>query len=126
MITSTDIFKANENGISMAALRYRLKYGGWDKDRALTEPMNARARELGGWRAIAIKNGIRKGTFNDRVYNKGWREERAATEPTSKYGEYLEMALSNGIKKHNFYQRVNKGWDKYKAATEPIKRRNVV
>lgn len=77
MLTSTDFIKAASNGINASALKERIKMG-WEKERALTQPI--RKSDRSKWLKIALKNGIEMKTFDARVTQYGWSYERAATQ----------------------------------------------
>ena len=76
----------------------------------------------------AEANGINREALGQRVRQYGWSIERAKTEPIREklfyHGNWLSVALKNGIKSETFYARINRGWDDERAATEPVAKRN--
>lgn len=123
---------AAANGISRQTLNVRIRVHGWDKQRAMSEPPQARTpRE---WRKVAEANGIKADTFYARVNRMGWDEERAATTPLHPNPQELaaaarrkipkklyERAAANGIPRSTFVSRIyQSGWDRDRAATEPV------
>lgn len=130
-ITPDEYDRAAEIGISRQALTLRVRAFGWDKERAITTPVNKK-RETSPWRQTAIDNGISPDTFYARI-RLGWDEERAAKTPLldaqkmaaearRKYPKELhELREKNGISRATFACRITySGWDPYRAATEPI------
>ena len=77
--------------------------------------------------AIARDNGISKTLMYQRVKTNGWSIEKARTEPVreveNKNGEWIKLAIKNGINRNTFYTRIKSGWSAEKAATTPTGRR---
>lgn len=132
-ITPEDYSKAAQNGISATTLEARVRNLGWNVERAIKTPPQART-DFKDWPKIAQQNGICRWTFRNRI-SLGWDPERAATQPVvsrsknmSVLGKknrifpksLLELAQSNGISSHTFGDRVRRGWDPTKAATTPL------
>lgn len=109
---------AAKNGIKKDTLEHRIRYYGWNKEKAITKKI-VRCK-LGKWIELAAKNGIPRETFNSRVYNLKWDLEYAATTPVNKkYPEWIKKELKrNGIKYNTFLKRIEKGWDLERAYTE--------
>lgn len=131
-----DFARAEANGINRRALRQRFYENGWDKERALTQPLRI-SRPKGvyaEWKDLAIKHGVKPGTFEMRVRKLKWDYHRAATTPTMTPAEALalhmpkerlipnsirELAKKNGINHRTLYYRVLVAkWDMVRAATE--------
>ncbi|PGD26843.1 hypothetical protein COM32_12845 [Bacillus pseudomycoides] len=78
---------------------------------------------------IALTNGISRKRALQRVNQLYWDKERAITEPVGKnrykggrdkkYGEWVNIAESNGMHRDTFYKRVKKGMSYQMAATKP-------
>lgn len=74
---------------------------------------------------IAKQNGISKGTVEGRVYSLGWTVQDAITIPTLEssfvkppnYEYYRKTALTRGINRVTFSDRVKRGWDLGNAAS---------
>ena len=132
-ITPEEYEEAKKNGIQPYNLELRIRLYGWDKERAITTPVqsyNIRKK----WVQIAEENGIGYATFMTRVNTYKWDEERAATQPLQDRktqmmhikekqrkipDSILYMAKENGINYITLYQRIRKGWDPAEAATTP-------
>src|SRR5690606_5986045 len=79
---------------------------------------------------IARENGIEYRTLYSRVYDYGWDVERARTEQPKEYrpfkpiwDKWKETALSNGVGRDLFYNRVRKqGIREREAATTPVQK----
>ncbi|WP_258729679.1 hypothetical protein [Bacillus atrophaeus] len=140
-ITPQEYERAAKNGIDKIRLERRIRYSGWDKERAITTPLGKRSARS-DWADIAETNGISRGAFFMRVNKLGWDKERAATTPVTdvkdnmrkvqkqsprnKYRshspELIALAQSNGIKYETYINRVNNcGMDPYKAAVTPLR-----
>lgn len=124
-ITPEEYLIAAKNGISKATLESRIRKYGWNKDKALNEPVK-KTIDRKKWYAVAAKNGISKQLFLSRVNKDKWDPERAATEKVTttaernrKYSDKVYKELEkNGISKQLFYDRVHKGWSIERAMTE--------
>ena len=124
-ITPEEYKRAAENGIGKAALESRIRKYGWDKERALTQPIQKQV-DNSKWYPIAEANGISKKLFLSRINKNKWSPEKAATEPVRytaernrKYSdEIYETLEANGISKGLFYDRIRKGWSIERAMTE--------
>ncbi|UTR05407.1 hypothetical protein MM326_15015 [Alkalihalobacillus sp. LMS6] len=77
-ITEEEYELAADFGISRAVLEQRLRRHGWDRHKALTQPVQERGK-LNRWKQVAIKNGISENTFLQRVNKLGWSPTLAAT-----------------------------------------------
>jgi hypothetical protein len=136
-ITPEEYAKAAEHGIKPKVVDNRVRLYGWEKERALTQPMK-QPKNRKKWRELAEKNGILYGTFMSRLAQ-GWSEERAATQPLQSKAESVacvarardaqrrypaelfELAKKNGIPKSTFYYRVKTAkWSPEEAATKPL------
>ena len=127
-LTPTDYELAKNNGISKKTLYARVYTLGWNKERALTEPLQSR-RDLQAIltdevRAELSARGISLNTFRGRL-KRGWEVERAITAPPTRHvkkshlkypREVVEKAESNGISYETFVRRVKEGWDMYEAS----------
>lgn len=114
---------ARRNGIKDETLKSRLRMG-WDKKRAINEPINKRLTKE--HLEIAKKNGINPGTVQNRVYSLQWDVKDAITKPVRqrKYEKCIKIAQANGIAKQTFYARVKRnGWKEEDAATIPVGKR---
>jgi hypothetical protein len=137
-LTEQDYQQAVANGIKRETARQRFYDRGWEKERAITEPVNTKV-DRRRWHRIAEENGITRDAFNTRL-QRGWSEEAAATTPKQTFAvareirhaemrkypvEYIEKALKNGVSNQTFRRRVREGWDYEKASTTPtdIKKR---
>lgn len=77
---------------------------------------------------ISRKNGIKDKTVQSRVYEYGWDVARAITERPKQYHSFepiwekwREVAISNGIHRDLFYDRVRmQGISEEEAATRPL------
>lgn len=134
-ITPEEYEIAERNGINKNALEKRVRVYYWDKERAISEPLQKRSN-YGEWPKIAKQNGIPDSTFKSRIHDLGWSPEKAATYPHQSRSEsikriiekhrvypedLLEKARVNGIGKRSFYQRIKKlGWEMERAATHPL------
>lgn len=131
-LSEKDYQRAISNGIKREMARQRFFDLGWDKERAVTEPVNKKI-DRSHWIQVAAEHGIPRGTFNMRL-QRGWSEEKAATTPKlsisvaherrhelqRKYPiELLQKAVENGISEQTFRRRVREGWNPEIAATKP-------
>lgn len=118
-ITPEDYMEAEKNGIN-AKVVYDRVYLGWNKKRAITEPVQKRRLTQDHFK-IASKNGIPENTVKHRVSKLKWDIEKAITvKPIKKKNKYLDLARQNGIKESTFWSRVNQGWTQEKASTTPV------
>lgn len=73
--------------------------------------------------AIAKENEISKTLLYQRVKSNGWTIEKARTEPVriveNKNGDWIKLAVENGINRNTFYTRIKSGWSAERAATTP-------
>ena len=126
-ITPEEYEIAQSNGISERTLKSRVRQLGWDKERAITTPIQKR-KNYDKWKAIAESNGICMKTFLTRVNVLGWSEEIAATQSllnisvrNRKYSKEIDEVLrKNGITKNTFYSRIRRGWTIERASTEKV------
>ncbi len=135
-ITPEEYERAAANGIKRGTLEWRIRDGGWDKERAITTPSKRQVRRK-KWTAIAKQNGIPERNFLNRLYH-GWTNERAATEPLLTREaraerlsnqtiakcvypkELIDRAERIGVSRNTFNQRVLAGWSLERAASEPL------
>lgn len=135
-ITDEHYKKAAAHGIDQEALNRRVRYLGWDIERAMTEPINTRDYKID--RELikrAKENGISRAALYYRLKDKKMDPEEAVTMPmltpeeVGKLGnecrriytpEIIALAESNGISYKTFKQRVNRGMSWDEAATKPI------
>ena len=121
-ITPDEYDAAEQNGISRDTLEHRIRYHGWSKKKAITQPVR-RNDKYKKWLAVAINNGIKEETFKQRVYRLKWGYEKAATfkgDKRKKYPNYVyENLKKNNIKYYTFLKRIEKKWDIERACTEP-------
>lgn len=134
-ITPEEYIIAEKNGVCKITLEERIRYLGWDKQRAIyTKPLIFNKLDK-HWVEIAKENGICYSTFKYRVNILGWSVEVAATkklqnkkeqakkahEASRKYPkEFLELAIKNGISIRTFHTRVKNNWSLEDAANKPI------
>ncbi|MEK3814216.1 hypothetical protein [Bacillus sp. FSL K6-1284] len=144
-ISPEEFAKAEANGISKDTVVGRIRRQGWDKQRALSEPVRFadRSRFAADWAIygkVAERNGVSRAAFRVRVY-RGWSAEKAAStpkvekkeqikrmterSPRTKYRKFPEeivkLAELNGIRYGTLKSRaVRSGWDMYTAATTPV------
>lgn len=135
-ITPEEYKIAESNGINRYTLEKRIRYYGWDKERAINAPKKKRTVYSDDLKRLVAKNGIKFATFLNRVNYLGWSVERAATEPIMDISEhcrnvgeasrkyplkYARLAERNGISQSTFRARVGRlKWSIEKAATSPI------
>ncbi|MBZ5212937.1 hypothetical protein LG208_13535 [Bacillus paralicheniformis] len=144
-ISPEEFAKAEANGISKDTVVGRIRRQGWDKQRALSEPVRFadRSRFAADWAIygkVAERNGVSRAAFRVRVY-RGWSAEKAAStpkvekkeqikrmterSPRTKYRKFpeevIKLAESNGIRYGTLRSRVTRnGWDMHIAATTPV------
>ncbi|KUP22388.1 hypothetical protein [Paenibacillus sp. DMB5] len=133
-ITPEEYELAAAIGVDSENLNRRVRLLGWNKQRALTTPLEKKT-DRRHWAEIARQNGIGYYTFMTRVNQWGWDEERAATEQlqdrkaTAANGtekirkipaEIIRLTEQNGIAYHTMRARIRKGWDPREAATLPV------
>lgn len=82
-ITPDEYEQAAANGISADTLKRRIHAYGWDKQRAITTPVQKRDDPF---IRLAAQNGISEGTYLKRIYSLKWDKERAATTPLQIFG----------------------------------------
>jgi hypothetical protein len=131
-LTIRQVKIAEANGIPYKTLKHRY-YDGWDEERMLTQPHREPFEEWEKHKHLCKTNGISYMTYYQRVNEYGMTPMDAATEPVKRnHGdrvrkfpkEYRDIALSNGIPKWKYYDRIRKGMTPEQAATEKwIKRR---
>lgn len=134
-ITPEEYEIAEKNGIPRKNLNRRVRFLYWDKQRAITEPLQKSGHRK-KYADIAKKNGISYDNFIQRVNKSGWTEEEAATIPVMTLKEVTinatkhikrvinpeikELAERNGINYQTLYSRIKKkGMDPVEAATKP-------
>ena len=131
-ITPEDYIIAEANGVSKQVLESRVRRLGWNKKKAMKEPVRIKGK-YSKWYEIAEGNGISKRTFIARIKICGWSFERASTEKVNdisriadimtesrrKYSEEIYKTLErNGISRKMFYARIHRGWTIERAMTE--------
>lgn len=79
-ITEEEYELAADFGINRNLLNARIRRLGWDRHKALTEPVKKRVSNA-RWRERAEGNGICYSTFMNRVYVLGWDRDVAASKP---------------------------------------------
>ena len=82
-ITPEEYEEAEKNGITYDHVNTRVRGLGWDKERAITQPVKKYKRKrknLQKWAKVATKNGIPYTTFHSRI-EKGMDHKEAATKP---------------------------------------------
>lgn len=130
-LTDEDYIIAEKNGISHQRAYDRFYINGWDKQRAITQPL----KKVSIWEQYRDKcesHGIAKPTFYYRI-NNGLSPEEAATFPLVTSGSYsfnqqprlqkewLETAKKNGIGRSTLDQRIYiLKWDIQRAITQPV------
>jgi hypothetical protein len=135
-ITPEEYERAAQIGITAKTLDKRIRYRGWDKEKAITTPPRMRKEYPKEILELAKRNGICVSTLRTRVNQLGWDMHKAATEPIEdkritvsraysknrKYPrEYIERARINGIPDYVFYDRVSQyGWSLEDASTKPV------
>jgi hypothetical protein len=142
-VTPEEYSQAAANGISAKTLDVRIRRFGWDKQRAIAEPLRQKRsiaeplrqkRSIAEWLRLAKQNGIKESTFYARINKSGWDLERAATTPLCLRPyelaaaarvkipqEIKDLAAVNDIALGTFKSRVyQSGWDMQRAATEPV------
>lgn len=134
-ITPEEYKRAAENGICKHTLENRIRVYGWDKEKALKEPVKKYGIYPKEIIDIAKSNGISSNTFRKRVTSYGWSIYKAATVPVrsneefKKVGEQnriypkeiIKKAESNGIKYNTFIFRVKASkWNVKDACTRPL------
>ncbi len=68
----------------------------------------------------AKANGINYDLLMKRFHKLDWGKERAITEEVNARKKYVELAVSNGIKKITYFKRVERGIPPEEAATMPV------
>src|SRR5699024_9870555 len=77
----------------------------------------------------AESNGIDRWTVERRIRDFCWSKERAITEKKKRYnyyGDLVQTAIKNGIKRNTFYARIDRGMCPEKAATQKTKNRSEI
>jgi hypothetical protein len=128
-LTADDYLIAKENGISRNLAYRRFYQNGWNKQRAITQPVK---KGLGSFKELCEQNGISMGTFYCRI-QRGLSPEIAATLPVGQKGkrlipigikitdEIIQQAAKNGISENTLKQRVyNYRWPVEKAVNTPV------
>lgn len=138
-ITPEEYAIAENNGIGRKSLEYRIRYGYWDKEKAITMPTQKEPSEWLKVRKVCLKNGISRQTFSARR-KRGWSlVEAITTTPLTKEEtiarakknnpqkaptftkEQVKRAEKNGISYSTLYDRVKRHkWDLEVAITTPI------
>jgi len=135
-ISPEEYEEAAKIGITKKTLDKRIRYRGWDKEKAITTPPLIRKEYPEEILELAKRNGVCISTLRTRVNKLGWDMYKAATEPiedkritvSRAYSKnrkfpkkYIETARANGISDHAFYDRVTKyKWNLEDASTKPI------
>ena len=122
-ITPEEYELAEKNGVTKHTLESRVRYLGWEKERAINTPLKKeKYKELNIWKKKAIENEINVGTFFNRIEKLNWSYEKAATTKEDKRRKYplwiREELKKNGINYYTFLKRIEKGWDLERAYTE--------
>lgn len=139
-LTGADYKVAEANGIPRDDAYNRYYRCGWDKERALTEPVGTYVRVTPNmkaweeWKEVAKKNKITKEMFFNRLNRKKkMTPEDAATRPKGyRVGgtispEIYALAEKNGIPKTTLRNRIfRQKWRHYRAATEPVNNKSGV
>lgn len=126
---------AESNGICKKTLEYRIRSSGWDKQRAITDPIKYKGEEWISVKEIALKNGISRTTFTQRR-KRGWDLVESYTRPPLTRKESLQRATASskrrrvftdeelkradniGIKRPTLYRRYNAlKWPKSRCLT---------
>jgi hypothetical protein len=135
-LSPQDYKVAESNGISRDIAYSRFYILGWNRERAITQPVKKKNPEKIRWRKIAKTNGIPYTTYYERL-TAGWTFEQAATTPKLTQEQrsqrlreahcsvftldQLETMKSNGISYGTALSRVrNCGWTAEKAISHPI------
>jgi len=134
-VTPEEYKIAKSNGISTRRVNVRIRGFSWEKQKAITTPVqkrNDRSRAT----VIAKEHGITYQQLKSRL-NQGWDERRAATTPlrdaegikqnalrmiemNRKYPrEIIDRASINGISYDTVTYRLRKGWSVERATTLP-------
>lgn len=132
---SPDDYKiAESNGINKRMAYQRYYDYGWDKTRAITQPINksyginakARRKYEDKYYDLAEKNGIGIQLMHKRMYE-GWSILEASTIKPNRTGrpqaheqKYYDLALENGISRELFNKRVSRGWSFEKAYSTKV------
>lgn len=124
-ITPEEYAIAEKNGIDNHTLEQRIRYYGWDKDKALNTPKKIRINRYEGYLKIAKENNLSKSLFYSRI-SSGWDALRAATTPKMKNNgakskfsdEVIAKYKENGISPHTFRWRIRNGWSVEDACTQ--------
>lgn len=123
IFTPEDYERAAANGISRDALANRVYSQGWDKERAITQPLNQKSQRTMIWEKLKDRAVVNRATYNKRVHN-GMSPEKAALTPIERpnyTAEDVEKAESNGISYNTFKNRINTyKWPVEVATTAPL------
>jgi hypothetical protein len=133
-LTDKDYEIAKGNGISHQAAYNRFYIYGYSRERAVTEPIKDQYKwGYEKWKDHCQRLGISPALFRARRRS-GWGPRKSATTPIISTAErskaaseinrrhpkeYLELAISNGLSRACFYQRVRNGMPYEEAATKP-------
>ncbi len=120
-LTADDYDNAAKNGISKDNLDQRFSKYGWDKDRAITQPIRKpRKHEDDYQKALGLGTDIDYRLFALRREN-DWSVEEAALTPRNgrrkQLDRYTVIAKENGIHPATYHARRKRGWTREKAAT---------
>jgi hypothetical protein len=98
-LTDEDYALAEANGIPKKNVYARYYMDGWNRERAITEPILKRNPIWPQYRDLCKKNGIAHRTFFARV-QKGMDYERAATMPPTPKGQHLRNRPKKILPEH--------------------------
>jgi hypothetical protein len=130
-LTIMDYVKAKKNGISQRAAYQRFMEYGWDKERAITEPV-AKRDLYKKWKPLIDLVKLKRHTFYTRVISMGMTPFEACITPVEgvkgrpvgngKLTEkHIAIAKRNGISRGTVNQRVySYKWSVERAITEPV------
>ena len=133
VFTREQIAQAKRNGVSYLTLYARVKYYGWDIDKAINTPPHDRfgndVKSILPAEAVKIaeQNGLSRVDIWNRL-NAGWTLERAVHTPKTRRklhipAEALEIAKNNGIARRHIVMRLRMGWKLDEAITKPIRKK---
>lgn len=138
-ITPEEYEIAEKNGIPRRNLNVRVRELFWDKERAITHPLQkvGNPTPWSKWKKECQENGISYKTFYSRINEYGWTPKDAATLPKQDQAaklatfresnkvltdEVLEVMKKHNLKKNTVHTRLWNGWTLEKAITTPVKR----
>ncbi|HFR4146096.1 TPA: hypothetical protein ACHVKB_005419 [Bacillus cereus] len=132
-ITPEEYEVAERNGVCAKTLNKRVRDLGWEKEKAITEPIRTNGEEWLSIKKIALSNGISRQAYRQRRI-RGWNIEdscsipplpraeclRRATESSKRIRVFtddeLKVADENGINRSTLYHRYRGlKWNKEKS-----------